>query len=166
MVPYYRELYGEWTDADGDCQNTRQEVLIQESTIPVTLNRKGCKVLSGRWEDPYTGKVFTDPRDLEIDHFIPLAEVHRSGGSHCFYSKRQEYANDLYDPRTLIAVFGPTSRSKGDRGPANWLPPNKDYRCEYMRTWVALKKYWDLLMDKREEEFLNQELTSCTLKVK
>ena len=70
-----RKLYGSWIDQDDDCQNTRNEVLIAERTVPVTLDAKGCRVISGRWQDPYTGRVFTDPRRLDIDHFIPLAEV-------------------------------------------------------------------------------------------
>ena len=79
-VAYDRDLYGSWIDADGDCQNTRHEVLIAESTEPVTLDARGCRVVSGRWEAPYTGRVFTNAQNLDIDHFIPLAEVPRSGG--------------------------------------------------------------------------------------
>ena len=77
---YSRTLYGGWNDADRDCQNTRQEVLIAESVQPVKLDAKQCRVISGLWNDPYTGKTFTNPSDLDIDHFVPLAEVHRSGG--------------------------------------------------------------------------------------
>lgn len=40
---YNRNDWGaSWADADKDCQNTRQEVLIQESLIPVTLDSTGC----------------------------------------------------------------------------------------------------------------------------
>src|SRR3972149_2944896 len=76
--PYKRSLYKHWVDADSDCQDTRQEGLIAERTIAVRLESRGCKVLSRRWHDPYTDAVFTDPKKLDIDHFIPLKEVHRS----------------------------------------------------------------------------------------
>ena len=153
-VAYDRDLYGGWIDADGDCQNTRHEVLIAESAVPVTLDARGCKVIAGRWEDPYTGRVFTDPRDLDIDHFIPLAEVHRSGGHAWTPAQRRRYANDLVNPNTLIAVSASSNRSKRDRDPALWLPPNRAFHCEYLKTWVELKSHWGLSTDPVESKFL------------
>ena len=78
-APYSRDLYEHWIDADRDCQNTRQEVLIAESLIPVMLDAQGCRVASGLWFDSFTGQEFTDPSGLHIDHMVPLAEAHRSG---------------------------------------------------------------------------------------
>lgn len=154
-VPYSRELYGGWIDQDGDCQNTRHEVLIAESTRPVKLDAAGCEVVSGRWEDPYTGRVFTDPKYLDIDHFIPLAEAHRSGGAGWTPAQRREYANDLSNPDTLIAVSSSSNRSKGSKDPVRWLPPNRAYHCDYLKTWAALKLYWGLRADAEEKKFLD-----------
>lgn len=50
------------------------------------------------------GTIFTSPRRLDIDHFVPLAEVHRSGGASWAHKLRVEYANDISNPKTLIAV--------------------------------------------------------------
>ena len=93
-----------FVDADLDCQSTRQVVLIEESQEPVVLDLRGCKVRN----DPYTGETFTNPRQLDIDHFVPLAEVHRSGAHSWDAKKRKAFANDLTDPRSLIAVKSPS----------------------------------------------------------
>jgi len=56
--PYDRGLYRHWTDANGDCQDTRTEVLIAESIEAVTLSADGCEVRRGKWYDPYTDQTF------------------------------------------------------------------------------------------------------------
>lgn len=72
--PYNRKDWPHWVDADGDCQNTRQEILIASSRRPVQFkNSKHCTVVSGEWVGAYTGKVFTKASDvlssiLAIDH--------------------------------------------------------------------------------------------------
>jgi len=158
---YDRNLYGRWIDFDKDCQNTRQEVLIAESLAPVTLDTKKCKVLTGLWYDPFTGKEFTSPTKLDIDHFVPLKEVHLSGGGNWSSDKRKEYANDIDYPYTLIAVSLSANRSKGARDPANWMPPNKSFHCDYIRTWVAIKARWDLSIDKKEQAKIDEVLNTC-----
>jgi hypothetical protein len=160
-APYDRDLYGDWIDADGDCQDTRQEVLIAESLIPVQFDAPGCDVISGRWLDPYTGQIFTDPADLEINHFVPLAEAHRSGASRWPTKLRKGFANDLSFPGSLIAVSASANRSKGDRDPAEWLPPNQAFQCDYVRAWVIAKGYWRLVMDDRERNTIYYVLADC-----
>jgi hypothetical protein len=56
---------GAWIDADNDCQDGRQEILIAQSTIKPVLTNDGCSVISGRWVDPYTGETTTDPSKLQ-----------------------------------------------------------------------------------------------------
>jgi hypothetical protein len=47
---YERTAWKHWIDADRDCQNTRHEVLIEESLTPVTFKTdKRCRVASGNW---------------------------------------------------------------------------------------------------------------------
>ena len=160
-VPYDRDLYGSWIDADGDCQNTRQEVLIAESLIPVRFDSRGCRVVSGRWLDPFTAQTFTNPSDLDIDHFIPLAEAHRSGADRWPPELRRQFANDLSWPGGLIAVSASANRSKGARDPAGWMPPNESFHCEYVKNWIITKAYWGLSMDDAEKRTVYSILGQC-----
>jgi hypothetical protein len=64
---------------------------------------------------------------------------------------RRAFAKDLTDSRSLIAVTTSDNRSKRDRGPADWLPPNTAHRCEYIGTWVAIEHRWELTIDSREQ---------------
>lgn len=143
-----------WYDLDGDCQDTRQEVLIAESTTEPIMDERGCRVVSGTWKCLYTGKTFTDPGDLDIDHFIPLRNAHESGGWSWDPDKRKAFANDLEDPTTLIAVDKSANRSKGARGPDEWMPVNREYRCKYLKTWVDLKDKWGLTFTADETRYI------------
>ena len=54
-----------------------------------------------------------------------------------------------------IALKGPREPGVSPKG---WLPPNEEYRCKYIRTWVDLKRYWKLEMDKVERDFIKEFL--------
>ena len=151
-IPEYDrdEWHKRWFDADKDCQDTRQEVLIAESTTPPVMDERGCRVQSGTWPDPYTGTTFTEPGLLDIDHFIALSNAHHSGGWMWDAEKRSAFANDLDNPAALIAVDRSANRSKGDRGPDEWLPPNEAYHCEYVKLWVEVKAKWELSLTAKE----------------
>lgn len=67
LPEYDRDDWKHWTDADGDCQDTRQEVLIAESSVPATFTSEtSCRVATGRWTGPYTGEVVDDPGKLVL----------------------------------------------------------------------------------------------------
>lgn len=124
IPPYNRPDWGQWIDADGDCQDTRQEVLIEESKEPVTFETsKRCTVKSGKWIDPFTGKIYTNPADLEIDHLVPLKNVHDCGGWKWSPKQKRDYVNNLTDSRHLNAVSKFTNAQKGARTPDQWRPP-------------------------------------------
>ncbi|MER7468905.1 hypothetical protein [Streptomyces sp. NPDC097981] len=53
----------------------------------------------GSWRSPYDDVVVTDAARLDVDHFVPLAEVHDSGGYAWDAARREAYANDQR-PRT------------------------------------------------------------------
>src|SRR5690606_22107378 len=105
IPPYDRDDWRHWVDEDRDCQNARHEVLIAESMWPVTCtDERQCSVAAGRWLDPYTGQVVTEASALDIDHMVPLANAHRSGGWAWDAERRQAFANYLLYDDHLIAV--------------------------------------------------------------
>ena len=129
---YDRKAWKHWIDADKDCQNTRHEVLLEESLGTVSFKTsKNCGVVSGSWLGAYSGDVFTDASQLDIDHLIPLKEAHISGGYAWDAYRKRDYANDLSNPLSLIAVDKGLNRQKGASDPADWLPPQQSYVEEY-----------------------------------
>lgn len=142
---------GTWADADGDCQDGRQEDLIAQSTVKPTLTNDSCSVVSRWWVDRYTGEVATDPSTIEIDHLVALKEAHDSGGFAWLREGKQALAQDVTGGN-VWAVMTSTSRSKGDRDPGEWLPANKDRACWYVRRWIEVKRRWSLLMDQAEAD--------------
>ena len=136
-------------------------MLIEEADGPLTFGVGGCTVTFGLWHDPYTGGTFTNPSDLDIDHMVPLADAHRSGGWQWTITKKQNYANDLDHPETLIAVDDGSNSSKGDRSPDQWLPPNSSFHCTYAIEWVSVKSTWSLTVTTSERGALVFILNSC-----
>jgi hypothetical protein len=118
-------------------------------------------VVAGVWNDPYTAATFTNPSDLDIDHMVPLADAHRSGGWQWSTTRKRDYANDLTYPATLIAVDDGANSSKSDRPPDQWLPPNSAYRCTYAIEWVSVKSTWTLTVTTSERGALTVILSGC-----
>ena len=162
LPPYDRDDWRHWTDDDSDCQDTRQEVLVAESASQVVFDAdRQCRVESGHWFDPYTGQVYTDPGDLDIDHLVPLANAHRSGGWAWSSGRKRQFANSLGDPAHLIAVSASANREKGARGPEEWRPPRTSYWCSYATAWARVKRAWDLTATRMEAEALREMLRTC-----
>ena len=161
-VPYDRDDWGSgWSDDDGDCLSTRHEVLMHEAAESVFLRDDGCLVTGGTWLAEFTGVVVSDPTDLDIDHFVPLANAHMSGAWAWSAETKRSYYNDLTDPRHLIAVTSSANRSKGSRGPDEWKPPDETYWCVYADTWVDIKVRWELTVTTGELDVLRSMLSSC-----
>lgn len=94
---YERSAFGHgWDDADGDCQNSRAEALIANSSTTVRFAEdKRCRVVTGRWISPFTGKVIQNSSEIDIDHVVPLKWSWKRGAKGWSQAKRERFANDM-----------------------------------------------------------------------
>ncbi|MGW2997554.1 HNH endonuclease family protein [Streptomyces sp. NPDC001193] len=153
---YKRDLYKHWNKGlnAGDGCDTRKEVILAEA-VEAPQVATGCKLTGGSWRSTYDDDiVVTDAARLDVDHFVPLAEVFDSEQVPWSAARREAYANDQASPDTLIAVSAASNRSKADKDPAEWLPSDGSYQCTYAATWVGTKLRWDLAVDEAERQAL------------
>ena len=160
---YVRALFVHWIDADRDGCDTRDEVLIAESRTTPRIG-SGCYV-TGSWRSAYDGVTTTRASSFDIDHVVALKEAWDSGAWAWTSARRQAYANDLGDSRTLRAVSAASNRAKSDMDPAQWLPPLRSFRCTYATDWVAITVRWRLSVDTLERAALRRILAACPVRV-
>lgn len=154
---YKRSHFKHWVTQSDGC-TTRQAVLIREAIGGV---RRGCEMVGAKWFSRYDGVTTTNPSTFDIDHVVPLKEAWVSGASRWTAAQRMAFANDLIDADTLIAVSASSNRSKGDKDPANWLPPDTSQQCWYVNRWKAVKTRWKLTMDAAEKSAIARILAAC-----
>jgi len=142
---YSRDLFNHWIDIDG-C-DTRTRVLVRDGDLG---SGGWCDVAGRVWVSWYDGVILTDAQNLDVDHLVPLKEAWDSGAWEWDQSRREAYANDLTDPRSLQAVSAESNRSKADKDPSNWLPRGQAAVCRYVGDWIAVKARWSLSMDQSE----------------
>ncbi|MGW3266835.1 HNH endonuclease family protein [Streptomyces sp. NPDC001056] len=159
---YSRERFGSaWADTDANSCDTRDDILKRDlKDVRFTGGR--CKVSYGLLDpDPYSGKEITYRRGaskVDIDHVVALSDAWQKGARYWDASKRIALAND---PLNLIAVDAGANRGKGDGDAATWLPPDKDYRCPYVATQVAVKKKYALWVTSGEKAAMEKVLAAC-----
>ena len=160
-VTYGRWMYEQngWGDIDDDGCDTREEVLVAEAST-LESDDESC-VPTGTWLSWYDERTITSASGVDIDHMVPLVEVHESGGWQWSYERRYAYANDLTLPQTLTAVSASSNRSKGGRDPGEWKPPAESAWCQYAQDWITVKVFWGLSADDDEVSALRTMLEAC-----
>lgn len=151
---YIRKLhFGRWINdpSDNTCMNTRARVLVRDSEEVVSYRgTRECVVDSGKWQDPYSGAEFTQAREVQIDHMVPLKHAYLAGAWQWDYKTRCLYANYMGYKNHLLPASVRENTSKGDRGPEKYLPSNENYRCQYIKDWLTIKLIWQLSMTSEE----------------
>lgn len=170
-VDYNRDDWNHWVDARS-CWTVREAVLARDAQ-PGSLVLKdkagnttsdvnvACEIVSGVWIDPYSGSQFTNPRDMDIDHMIPLKYAATHGGQAWDKPRKEAYANSM-EGTHLLAVSASENRSKSDKGPGSWKPSNTAYYCDYAQSWVKVSTGWGLSVDQKDYDALDSMLQTCS----
>ncbi len=165
IIPDYKRTdWDHWIDNDGNCRDTRHELLIRESLVSVSFksrsDRKKCEVESGQWYGPYIGRMFTASGSMDLDHIIPIKWAHLHGGWQWTLDQKRAFANDY---QNLVLVDSGNNRSKNAKGPSKWLPPNEAYYCEYISKWEYLINKYELKPGTKDQKKINKIVKSCKL---
>ncbi len=161
-VPDYdRDHFAGWLDSDGDCVNTRHEIL-QVEAVDFSMNAEGCAVASGEWFDPYTDRTYTNPRDLDVDHVVALADAWVSGAWAWADELLDRFSNDFGN---LNAIAAGENRSKSARGPADYSPTAAGARCQYLVQYATVKINWQLSITPRDFDVVATGLAGCDVGV-
>lgn len=155
---YNRSEWGIWRTKA--CKTTREYVLIAQGTN-VVLSSNGCDVKAGVWIDPYTGNPFTSPKAMDIDHVVPPRWAIDHGAAKWTRNQKLIFANDLLN---LTAVGLSVNRSKGEKGAREWLPPRKEYQCEYIRRFDFVVRKHNLRYKNGEGRWMTARLKECKKK--
>ena len=164
---YKRTEWKHWISYETPCWSTREEVLDRQAEKgSVTYldkddketkdKSKACSIKSGVWIDPYSKEKVEDPTKLDIDHTGALSWTAKAGGQEWDKATKQNYANDFDH---LVATTAKENRTKGDKGPSEWMPESS--KCEYAKVYTHIVKKYKLNLNKADKDTLEKALNSC-----
>ena len=164
---YDRQAYGQsWADTDHNGCDTRNDILARDLARPIFKpGTRDCVVLSGTLAEPYTGATIEFQKGektsslVQIDHVVALADAWRSGAWRWDAERRQEFAND---PQNLLAVDGAANEDKSASSADQWLPPNRAFRCDYVKRQIAVKSAYGLSVTRTEQDAMAEQLSICS----
>lgn len=164
---YKRTEWKHWISYETPCWTTREEVLdrqaekgsityLDKDDKETKDKSKACSIKSGVWIDPYSKEKVEDPTNLDIDHTGALSWTAKAGGQEWDKQKKQDYANDFDH---LVATTAKENRTKGDKGPSEWMPESS--KCEYAKVYTHIVKKYKLNLNKADKDTLEKTLNSC-----
>lgn len=169
---YHRTAFGDSWDDDNDAPgghngcDTRNDILNRD-LVDVThtaIKRCPTAVATGTLRDPYTNATVVFVRgdqvgaSVQIDHIVPLAYAWDMGARDWTAETRKRFAND---PANLIAVAGQANQDKGDQQPADWMPPNQAFWCQYAMQFIEVLRGYRLPVDAPSAQRLRHAAAGC-----
>ena len=170
-VPRYKRTeWKHWDNVnDSTCWTVREEALYQqaEKGSVVLLDKEkqettdksqACSIKEGKWLDPYSDKIITNPTQADLDHTVPLAAAFRAGGYKWTKNAKEEFANDATH---LVVTSRMQNRTKGDKTPSQWMPENIKAHCDYSKIYIATMFKYELGISNEDRVALDKGLATC-----
>lgn len=97
------------------------------------------------YKDPYTDKEITDIKLVDFDHICPLGYIHKYSDINWSNEQKNKFAQD---ENVGVSVLNKENRSKGAKGPSEWLP--KANQGDYCLTWLLIAKEYGLALRQQD----------------
>lgn len=116
---------------------------------PEDLDERYAERIGGYFA-PYTGRVFGNAREVDIEHIVARHEAAQSGACGWSVDQRRAFASDPLE--ITIAAPRVNRQLKSDRDPAEWMPPKAP--AWYAARWIIIKRKYGLSVDEAERDTL------------
>jgi len=113
--------------------------------------------IQGGMYSPYDLTCFSSSHQSDVEHIVAIAEAHRSGMCARGKLERKQFTSDLLN--LTLATSELNREHKVAKDAAEWLPPEN--QCWYAGRIVAVKKKYELSVDKAERRALQSVLKRC-----
>ena len=167
---YRRADWPHWqtVEVDGLKCSVRVHVLRRDALRRIgsqpdvdTLDDDPCAIVGGLWVDRYTGQPLGDPKGIDIDHVISLAEAHARGGSQWTRARRAEYANFLGYRHHLAVTSASVNRAKGAKGADQWVPDDPAQWCQFGEARAVIAVLFALEVSEAELAAIRRLVATC-----
>ena len=168
-INYNRSDWKHWSSTQSNCWNTREEIMYQQAVknsiklldrkkSPTNNKKIACYIESGKWYSPYDDIDIDKPSKVDVDHTYPLGRAAAMGGDKLTKKEKEAFANDSDN---LVAISQRSNRSKGAKGPGEWMPENKDSWCAYSKIYINISNRYKLGITQADKEALIKGLSTC-----
>lgn len=103
------------------------------------------------YKDPYTDKEITDIKILDFDHLVPIFYCDKFSDLSWSKEQKNKFAQD---ENVGVSVLNKENRSKGAKGPSEWLP--KANQGDYCYSWLLIAHEYGLALRQ-------QDIDTCKL---
>lgn len=160
-----RRFFGQrYADTNHDGCDTRNQALQRDlHDVRIAPGSNGCRVTSGALDDPYSGQREIIYRakagsPIDFEHVVSLSNAAQTGAMALTPDEREHLAND---PLNVLMVSAHHNRSKHDADASGWLPPRREYRCQYVARQLAVKHRYRLWVTPAERDAVARVLATC-----